>query len=158
MILDIENASRIAKEEKAKGKIIVTTNGCFDILHVGHVRCIHEAKNLGDILIVGVNSDRSKGVTSKPGRPIVPGIERAELVDSLKPVDYVFLFDDETPISWIRKIKPDVHVKAADSSYGIEQCVERFAVQENSGKVVLLPKTSGKSTTNIISKVLETYG
>ncbi len=157
MIVTIEKAVEIAKNLKSRKKKIVTTNGCFDILHAGHARYLAEAKKLGDILIVGVNGDKSPYFKTKAGRPIVPEKERSELVDALKPVDFVFLFDDETPNKWVEKIRPDFHVKACDKSYGIEQCVERFSVEKGGGKVVLIEKTQGKSTTNIINKVLKTY-
>ena len=157
MIVSLEQAVEISSKLRKEGRKIVTTNGAFDILHIGHERYLKEAKKLGDVLMVGVNSDRSPHFKSKSGRPVVPGDERAEMLDSLKPVDYVFLFDDETPNRWVELIKPDFHIKASDASYGIEQCVERFAVEKAGGKVVLIPKTHGKSTTNIIEKVLEAY-
>ena len=139
MIITQDQAIEIAKELKRQGKKIVTTNGAFDILHIGHARYLAEARKMGDVLIVGTNSDKSPHFRSKPGRPIVPGKERTEMLDFLKPVDFVFEFDDEMPNDWIMKIRPDTHVKACDSTYGIEQCVERFAVQEAGGKVVLVP-------------------
>jgi rfaE bifunctional protein nucleotidyltransferase chain/domain len=157
MIVTQSNAIKIAQKLKKQGKVIVTTNGAFDILHIGHARYLKEARKMGDVLIVGVNSDKSPHFKSKPGRPIVPGNERVEMLDFLKPVDYVFQFDGETPNKWVEKIRPDIHVKACDSIYGIEQCVERFAVQKAGGKVVLIPKTKGKSTTNVVNKVLEVY-
>jgi glycerol-3-phosphate cytidylyltransferase len=158
MLITIEQASKIAADFKKKKKKIVTTNGCFDIVHIGHVRYLTQAKKLGDVLIVGVNGNKSSYFKTKPGRPIINEKERAELVASLKPVDYVFIFDDETPNAWIEKIKPDFHIKAADKTYGIRQCVERFAVRKNGGKVVLLPKEAGKSTTYIIEKIVKVYG
>lgn len=157
MIVTIGQAVKIAGKYRKQGKKIVTTNGCFDILHIGHLSYLKKARNMGDVLIVGINGDKSPYFKSKTGRPIVPEKERAEMLDALKSVDYVFIFNDGTPNRWVKKIKPDFHVKACDSGYGIEQCVERFAVQEGGGKVVLVPKTSGKSTTKIIDRVLATY-
>jgi D-glycero-beta-D-manno-heptose 1-phosphate adenylyltransferase len=157
MIVTLESAIKLAQKARKNGKKIVTTNGCFDILHVGHARYLTEAKSLGNMLLVGINGDKSPYFKTKPGRPIVPEKERAEMLDSLKPVDYVFIFNDETPMKWIKKIRPHFHVKATDAKYGIEQCIERFAVAEAGGKVVLMPKTEGKSTTNIIENVLLTY-
>lgn len=157
MIVTVRRAVEIAGKCRKQGKKIVTTNGVFDILHIGHLRYIKKARSLGDILIVGINGDRSPYFRTKPGRPIVPEGERAEMLDSLKPVDCVFIFNDETPNMWVKKIRPDVHVKACDSGYGIEQCVERFAVQEAGGKVVLIPKVKGKSTTGIVEKVMDVY-
>ncbi|MBI4170710.1 MAG: adenylyltransferase/cytidyltransferase family protein [Candidatus Aenigmarchaeota archaeon] len=153
----MKDAIKIAQQAKKQGKKIVTTNGCFDILHIGHARYLAEAKRLGDVLIVGVNGDRSPYFKAKPGRPIVPEKERAEMLDSLKSVDYVFIFNDETPNKWIGKIMPNFHVKACDKNYGIEQCVERFAVQKAGGKVVLIRKIEGKSTTKIVEQVLNAY-
>jgi D-glycero-beta-D-manno-heptose 1-phosphate adenylyltransferase len=157
MIVAQNEIIKIAENLKIQGKKIVTTNGAFDILHIGHARYLEEAKKMGDVLIVGVNSDKSPHFKSKPGRPIVPGKERAEMLNFLKPVDYVFQFDSKTPNNWVEKIKPDFHVKSCDKTYGIEQCVERFAVQKSGGKVVLLQKIKGKSTTNIVEKVIKTY-
>ncbi len=157
MIVTLKGAVKITQNLKKQGKKIVTTNGCFDILHIGHIRYLAEARKLGDVLIVGVNGDKSPYFKSKPGRPIVPESERLEMLDSLKCVDYVFPFDEGIPNSWILKLRPDFHVKASDENYGIGQCVERFAVKQAGGKVVLLLKTGGKSTTSIVEQVLKTY-
>jgi rfaE bifunctional protein nucleotidyltransferase chain/domain len=157
MIVTLEEAVKISRKLKKEGKKIVTTNGCFDILHIGHVRYLADAKKLGNVLIVGVNGDKSPYFKTKLGRPIIPEKERAEMLDFLKPVDYVFLFDDETPNKWVEKIMPDFHVKACDKAYGIEQCVERFSVEKSGGKVVLIPKVREKSTTGIIEKIIDTY-
>lgn len=158
MIVTLEQAVKIAARLRHEGRKIVTTNGCFDILHIGHARYLAEAKKLGDVLIVGVNSDRSPYFKGKPGRPIVPEQERLEMLDSLKPVDYVFPFDDEVPNSWVGVIRPDIHVKASGGDYTIEDCVEKEAVEKAGGKVVLVPKTEGKSTTKIVEQVLKVYG
>jgi rfaE bifunctional protein nucleotidyltransferase chain/domain len=144
---------KIVSDLRKADKKIVTTNGCFDIIHVGHVRYLNEAKKLGDILIVGVNSDKSTKMNKGNDRPIIPEDERMEMLAALESVDYVFKFDDKIPNAWIEKIKPDIHVKSGDKSYGIEQCIERFSVEKCGGKVVLLPKVGSKSTTNIIEKI-----
>jgi rfaE bifunctional protein nucleotidyltransferase chain/domain len=157
-ILTLNEAVKIANNLKNRGKKIVTTNGCFDILHVGHVRYLQKAKKLGDVLIVGVNSDKSTKMNKGKNRPIVPENERIEMLAALECVDYVFMFDKKIPNKWVEKIRPDFHVKACDNSYGIEQCVERFAVEKSGGKVVLVPKTEGKSTTNIIETILKKCG
>ncbi len=158
MIVTLEKAVKISQKLKKEGKKIVTTNGCFDILHVGHARYLGEARKLGDVLIVGVNSDESPYFSTKPGRPIVPEAERLEMLDALKSVDYVFPFSDETPNRWVEMIRPDFHVKASGKDYTIKDCVEKGSVEKFGGKVVLIPKTEGKSTTNIVNQVLKTYG
>jgi D-beta-D-heptose 7-phosphate kinase/D-beta-D-heptose 1-phosphate adenosyltransferase len=131
---------------KEQGKRIVFTNGCFDILHVGHVRYLREAKALGDVLVVGINSDDSVGML-KPGRPVNPQDQRAEVLASLVMVDYVTVFDEETPYDLINLLKPDVLVKGGD--WNKEDIVGADLVPE----VHSLPFTSEMSTTNIINKI-----
>jgi D-beta-D-heptose 7-phosphate kinase/D-beta-D-heptose 1-phosphate adenosyltransferase len=131
---------------KEQGKRIVFTNGCFDILHVGHVRYLREAKALGDVLVVGINSDDSVGML-KPGRPVNPEDQRAEVLASLVMVDYVTVFDEETPYDLINLLKPDVLVKGGD--WNKEDIVGADLVPE----VHSLPFTSEMSTTNIINKI-----
>jgi D-beta-D-heptose 7-phosphate kinase/D-beta-D-heptose 1-phosphate adenosyltransferase len=131
---------------KEQGKRIVFTNGCFDILHVGHVRYLREAKALGDVLVVGINSDDSVGML-KPGRPVNPADQRAEVLASLVMVDYVTVFDEETPYELINLLRPDVLVKGGD--WKKEDIVGADLVPE----VHSLPFTSGMSTTNIINKI-----
>lgn len=131
---------------KEQGKRIVFTNGCFDILHVGHVRYLREAKALGNVLVVGINSDDSVGML-KPGRPVNPQDQRAEVLASLVMVDYVTVFDEETPYDLINLLKPDVLVKGGD--WKKEDIVGADLVPE----VHSLPFTSGMSTTNIINKI-----
>ena len=131
---------------KEQGKRIVFTNGCFDILHVGHVRYLREAKALGDVLVVGINSDDSVGML-KPGRPVNPADQRAEVLASLVMVDYVTVFDEETPYDLINLLKPDVLVKGGD--WKKEDIVGADLVPE----VHSLPFTSEMSTTNIINKI-----
>jgi D-beta-D-heptose 7-phosphate kinase/D-beta-D-heptose 1-phosphate adenosyltransferase len=131
---------------KEQGKRIVFTNGCFDILHVGHVRYLREAKALGDVLVVGINSDDSVGML-KPGRPVNPADQRAEVLASLVMVDYVTVFDEETPYDLINLLRPDVLVKGGD--WKKEDIVGADLVPE----VHSLPFTSGMSTTNIINKI-----
>ncbi len=141
----------IIARERRKGKRIVTTNGCFDILHVGHVTNLACAKRLGDVLIVGVNSDRSVRENKGPGRPIVPARERAGIIGALQSVDYVFIFDEAMPVSWLEKLKPDIHVKGADRKY--EEIIERNVVEKNGGRIVRLPLLKGHSTTDLIARI-----
>ena len=131
---------------KEQGKRIVFTNGCFDILHVGHVRYLREEKALGNVLVVGINSDDSVGML-KPGRPVNPQDQRAEVLASLVMVDYVTVFDEETPYDLINLLKPDVLVKGGD--WKKEDIVGADLVPE----VHSLPFTSEMSTTNIINKI-----
>ncbi|RMD54027.1 MAG: D-glycero-beta-D-manno-heptose 1-phosphate adenylyltransferase [Nitrospirae bacterium] len=134
-------------EIRAEHRRIVFTNGCFDIIHIGHVRYLYEAKKLGDILIVGLNTDRSVSII-KPGRPIISEEQRMEVLASLEMVDYVTLFDEETPIELIKAIKPDVLVKGAD--WAIEDIVGREIAKE----VYRIPYVEGISTTSIIEKIV----
>lgn len=131
---------------KADGKRIVFTNGCFDLLHIGHVRYLKQAKKLGDILVIGLNSDASvRGL--KPERPIIPETERAEVLAALAAVDYVTIFSEETPYALIRLLRPDVLVKGGD--WKKEDIVGADIVPE----VHSLPYVEGRSTTEIIRKI-----
>lgn len=145
-ILSRKDLKKELERLKEQGKRIVFTNGCFDILHVGHVRYLREAKALGDVLVVGINSDDSVGML-KPGRPVNPQDQRAEVLASLVMVDYVTVFDEETPYDLINLLKPDVLVKGGD--WKKEDIVGADLVPE----VHSLPFTSGMSTTNIINKI-----
>lgn len=131
---------------------IIFTNGCFDILHLGHVRYLREAKKLGDILIVGVNSDDSVRALKGSPRPYVSEMERAEILASLECVNYVTLFPELRPDELIRIIKPDIHVKGGD--YKVSQLPEKKLVESFGGKVVVIPPIAGRSTTNIIERIL----
>lgn len=150
-IKSLAEVARIARRLRSEGKTVVTTNGCFDLLHVGHVRGLKAARALGDTLIVGVNTDRSVRANKGPLRPIVPERERAEVLAALESVDYVFLFSNRTPIPWVKKIRPNIHAKGADRT--VHQIVEREAVEAGGGKIVLLPYLGRKSTTQIIERI-----
>lgn len=141
------------KKLKRQGKKIVTTNGSFDIMHVGHVRSLQESKQQGDILIVGVNSDSSVRAYKSKDRPIIPEDQRAEMLAALECVDYVFIFQETDPIKFINAIKPDTHTNSSD--YG-QDCIEAEAVRENGGKLYLLKKYDGISSTNIMKKIEKT--
>ncbi len=131
---------------KAKGRKIVFTNGCFDILHIGHIRYLRDAKALGDVLIIGLNSDKSVS-RIKPGRPINPQVHRAEVLASLEMVAYVTLFDEETPYELIKLLKPDVLVKGGD--WKKEDIVGSDIAKETHS----LPYVKGISTTKLIEKI-----
>ena len=130
---------------------IVTTNGCFDILHVGHLRYLQACRSMGDVLVVAVNSDRSVRNLKGPHRPIVSEEERAELIAGLGCVDYVVLFDEPTPEALLRKIRPDIHVKGAQ--YTEENLPEAATLREIGARIEFAPMVEGRSTTNIIEKI-----
>ena len=140
---------------KRAGKKIVFTNGCFDFLHVGHVRYLKEAKAQGDVLVVGLNSDGSVRQIKGPRRPVVPEDERAEILASLACVDFVTLFDEPDPAMLIRLLMPDVLVKGAD--WAENAIVGRDIVETAGGRVVRIPLTEGVSTSGMIEKILAGY-
>lgn len=139
------------KKAKSRNLKIVTTNGCFDLIHVGHVRNLEFAKSQGDILVVGVNSDKSVKSFKGKNRPIVPERERAEVIAALKPVDYVFIFKEKTPVAWLEKIRPDVHIKGGDRKP--EEIAELKILKKMGAKFVALPLVKNKSTTRLIEKI-----
>lgn len=143
---------KIVQKLRFKNKKIVTTNGAFDILHLGHVRYLEQAKKLGDVLIVGVNTDKSVKQYKSEKRPINDEKSRIGVLAALESVDYAFLFNENDPRKWLEKIKPNIHVKAGD--YKINQIIEKDVVERNNGKVVLIPMVKGYSTTGIIKKIL----
>lgn len=140
---------------KREGKRIVFTNGCFELLHIGHVHYLSAAKAEGDILVVGVNSDRSVREIKGPSRPVVPENERTEVLASLACIDFVTLFDESDPLVTIRTLMPDVLVKGAD--WEEDAIVGKDVVEANGGRVVRIPLTQGASTTGIIEKILSNY-
>ena len=147
-IKKLKELLREVKKLKKSGSKIVFTNGCFDLLHVGHLRVFQEAKRRGDILIVGLNSDASVKKLKGPDRPLVPVKERAELLANLELIDYVVIFAEETPENLIRAIRPDVLVKGAD--YKLRQIVGLEDVCAHGGEVVRIPILPGHSTSQII--------
>ena len=142
---------KIINKLKTKGKKIVFTNGCFDIIHAGHIQYLKEAKALGDILIVGVNSDASVKRLKGNSRPINFQDDRLVVLDALRPVDYVILFDEDTPFNLIEAIIPDVLVKGGD--WKIEDIVGYNIVTQNGGEVRSLSFKNGISTTEIIKRI-----
>lgn len=143
------------QQAKADGNVVVTTNGCFDVLHLGHLRYLQAARQLGDLLVVAVNSDSSVRELKGENRPLVPEDERAEMLAGLECVDYVVIFPESTPIELLAELKPSIHVKGGD--YKLEQLVEREVVEENGGKVIVGLNVPGKSTTNLIEVICERY-
>ncbi len=141
---------------KGAGKRIVFTNGCFDILHTGHTRYLREARKLGDVLVVGLNSDASIRSIKGEKRPIVPEAERADILASLESVDYLTIFNEPTPLELIELLRPDVLVKGGD--WAEKDIVGGDAVRKWGGTVAVIPEIKGASTTNIIEKILRLYG
>ncbi|MBC2855910.1 MAG: D-glycero-beta-D-manno-heptose 1-phosphate adenylyltransferase [Cetobacterium sp.] len=151
MILSRQLATKVIEELKEQGKKVVFTNGCFDILHVGHLTYLNEAKRQGDILIVGVNSDSSVKRLKGESRPINNEIDRSEMLCGLKAVDYTVIFEEDTPMEIIDDLKPSIHVKGGD--YKKEDLPETKIVEKNGGEVRILGFVHGKSTTNIVKKI-----
>ncbi len=145
-ILNWDDLKMEVDRAKAEGKRVVFTNGCFDILHVGHVRYLREARGFGDLLVVAINTDRSVSKIKK-GRPIIPEAQRAEVIASLEMVDLVTLFDEDTPYELISFLRPDVLVKGGD--WRVEEIVGSDIVAETHS----LPYIRGVSTTEIIEKI-----
>jgi D-beta-D-heptose 7-phosphate kinase/D-beta-D-heptose 1-phosphate adenosyltransferase len=154
-ILEREALKEKIERLKKAGKQIVFTNGCFDLLHVGHVRYLKAARAEGDALVVGLNSDHSVGHIKGPGRPIVAESERAEVLGSLACVDFVTLFDEPDPLVTIQTLMPDVLVKGAD--WAEDAIVGKDVVEASGGRVVRIPLTEGASTSRIIKKILANY-
>lgn len=148
------------EEAKAGGKTVVFTNGCFDILHIGHVRYLQDARAQGDVLVVGVNSDSSVRKLKGPERPVVHESDRVEILSALECVDYVTIFPEDTPVELILAIRPDVHVKGGD--YKPEDLPEADAVRSVGGEVRIVTYTStateGRSTTNLIGRIVRSHG
>src|SRR5256714_9308037 len=151
VIFDRDELLRVRAGLRAEGRRLVFTNGCFDILHVGHVRYLEAARRLGDALLVAVNSDRSVRALKGAGRPVMSELERAELLAALSSVDFVTVFDDESPRALIGEVLPDVLAKGGD--YALEEIHGREEVESAGGRVVVLPFVEGASTTNIIERI-----
>lgn len=149
-VVHLSNIATILAPIKASGKKIVFTNGCFDLLHVGHVRYLQEARSLGDILVVGVNSDESVKILKGPTRPIQNENDRAEILAALGAVDFTVIFQEETPLNLISSVLPHILVKGGD--WKIETIVGADVVMQNGGQVMSLQFVDGKSTTKIIEK------
>ena len=150
-ILSRKNVSDFVKKLHAAGKTVVTTNGCFDILHVGHVRYLQKTKSFADYLIVLLNSDKSVRSIKGPERPINNENDRAEILTALSCVDFVVLFDEDSPASLLDEITPDVYTKGAD--YTMETLPEADIMRKNNIKVEFITFVEGKSTTKTIEKM-----
>jgi D-beta-D-heptose 7-phosphate kinase/D-beta-D-heptose 1-phosphate adenosyltransferase len=142
------------EKRRSNGERVVTTNGIFDILHVGHARYLKEARALGDLLVIGVNSDASTKRLKGPTRPYNSEDDRAELLAALGCVDYVTIFEQDTPIELLETLRPDVHAKGGD--YNPDAMVETPTVRGHGGQVVVLPFAAGRSTTNLVDRITKT--
>ena len=151
MLVTQDEIIKITKKGQEEGKTFVVTNGCFDILHVGHVRYLQRTKDYADKLIVMLNSDKSVKAIKGDSRPINCEADRAEILSSLRCVDYVVLFDENSPAKLLEDIKPNVYTKGAD--YTLETLPERDIVIRNNIKVEFIDFVQGKSTTNVINKI-----
>lgn len=140
---------------RQQGKVIVSTNGVFDLLHVGHVRYLQTARQLGDVLVVGINSDTGTRQLKGSSRPITPQEERAEILAALTCVDYVTFFDEPTPEALLEQIRPHVHVKGGD--YDPTKIPEAKVVEKYGGRVVVVPFVQGHSTTKMLQRIRDAY-
>ena len=154
MIVELKELLELLEKVRGKKKIVFT-NGCFDILHAGHADYLNKAKSLGDILVVGINSDASVRRIKGEKRPILPQQMRAYLLDNLKPVDYVVIFEEDTPLELIKAIKPDILVKGAD--WDLERIVGADFVLSYGGRVERIPFSFDISTSKVIERVLDFY-
>jgi len=154
-IVSKDRLKEAIEKHRKEGKKIIFTNGCFDILHAGHAKYINEAKKLGDILVLALNSDSSvQSIKGKP-RPLIPQDERAYVMASLEAVDYVTIFDEETPIQMIEYLQPHVLVKGGD--WTEETVAGGASAKRWGGRVIIMPEIKGISTTNIIEKIRKAY-
>ncbi|MEK9142633.1 MAG: D-glycero-beta-D-manno-heptose 1-phosphate adenylyltransferase [Nitrospirota bacterium] len=154
-VLPRDQLFSVLSGERAKGKRIVFTNGCFDLMHIGHTRYLQAAKALGDVLVVGVNSDVSVRTLDKaPDRPIVPEAQRAEVLAALGCVDFVVTFDESDPLQLITTVQPDVLVKGGD--WAIDRIVGRELVEARGGIVKTIPLIPGLSTTGLLQRIRST--
>jgi D-beta-D-heptose 7-phosphate kinase/D-beta-D-heptose 1-phosphate adenosyltransferase len=154
-IRKLHDLKQDVNELKKQGKKVVFTNGCFDLLHAGHVRLLREAKSMGDVLIVGINSDSSVNALKGLRRPVIPHDHRAEVVAALESVDYVVIFNELDPLRTIEEIVPGVLVKGGDWDLG--NIIGREVVEKSGGSVISIPLMEGVSTTCIIKRIIELY-
>jgi rfaE bifunctional protein nucleotidyltransferase chain/domain len=155
-LVGIEEAARQAAEWRSRGRRVVLANGCFDLLHVGHVRYLSAARGLGDALVVGLNSDASVRRLKGPGRPVIPADERAELIGALASVDLVVVFDDDSAEALIARLRPDVHAKGTD--YTEESVPERAAVLAAGGRVAIAGDPKSHATRDLIAAIVARFG
>ena len=153
--MTLDEAAALSARLRAEGKRVVLANGCFDLLHVGHVRYLHEARRLGDVLFVGINDDAAVARLKGPGRPLMPAAERVELLASLRDVDHVVVFDDDTADRLVASIQPHVHAKGTD--YTTDSVPEAAAVRASGGRVAIAGDPKDHSTRDVIALILERF-
>ncbi len=154
-ILPLDQLRSTLSTERAGGKRIVFTNGCFDLMHIGHTRYLQAAKGLGDVLVVGVNSDASvRSLDKAPDRPIIPDAQRAEVLAALGCVDYVVIFHESDPLQLITAVQPDILVKGGD--WALDRIVGRDIVEARGGVVKTIPLVPGLSTTGLLQRIRST--
>ena len=149
-VLSRRQISSLVREWREAGEIVVFTNGCFDILHVGHIKTLTRAKSEGSKLVVGVNSDSSVQRLKGPTRPVNPEQDRAQLLAALRCVDAVVIFEEDPPIELLEVIRPHVHVKGGD--YQVDDLPEKDVVEKHGGRIVIIGLVPGRSTSNLIQK------
>ncbi len=154
-IKTIDEISKIIENLRKEKKVVVFTNGCFDMLHGGHIKYLYDARKLGDVLVIGLNSDSSIRRIKGEKRPIINQEERAYILSSLEMIDFIVIFDEDTPYELIKCIKPDILVKGGD--WDVSKIVGKDIVESYGGKVLSIPYVDGKSTTNIIKRILDVY-
>ncbi|MEE8200129.1 MAG: adenylyltransferase/cytidyltransferase family protein [Candidatus Acidoferrales bacterium] len=155
-IVSLEELHRLLAPHRQRGQRIVLANGCFDLLHVGHVRYLEGAKREGDVLVVGLNSDAGVAQWKGAGRPLLPAAERARLVAALAPVDYVVVFDGPTVAPLLEALRPDVHAKGTD--YTAETVPEREAVRASGGRVAIVGDPKRHSTRDLLASIRQRFG
>jgi D-glycero-beta-D-manno-heptose 1-phosphate adenylyltransferase len=151
----VAEAGRLAERLRAEGKRIVLANGCFDLLHVGHVRYLDAARRLGDVLFVGINSDAAVTRLKGRGRPLMPAVERVELLAALRAVDHVVVFEDDTADALITAVRPDVHAKGTD--YTPDSVPERETVRAYGGRVAIVGDQKDHATRDVIGQIARRF-
>jgi rfaE bifunctional protein nucleotidyltransferase chain/domain len=155
-LLTVDEAARLADVRRARGERLVLANGCFDLLHVGHVRYLEAARGLGDWLVVGVNGDGAVRRLKGPGRPLMPARERAEILLALRAVDAVVVFDDDTAADLVARLRPDVHAKGTDYTEG--SVPEAAAVRAAGGRVAIAGDPKDHATRDLIRDIVDRFG
>jgi D-beta-D-heptose 7-phosphate kinase/D-beta-D-heptose 1-phosphate adenosyltransferase len=155
-VVSVDRAVDFREKARADGKLVVFTNGCFDIIHRGHVELLKEASSFGDYLFVGLNSDNSVKRLKGEGRPLVPQEDRAIVLESLRCVSGVVVFDEDTPLQILEKLRPDILVKGGD--YRVNDVVGRDVVEGEGGKVIIVPYIEGYSTSSLINSIKRSAG
>ena len=153
--MTIDEAARLAERLRAEGKRIVLANGCFDLLHVGHIRYLRDARRLGDVLFLGLNDDAAVARLKGAGRPLMPADERAEILQALRDVDHVVVFDGDTADTLVARLRPDVHAKGTD--YTLDSVPEAVTARSVGTRVAITGDPKSHSTRDVIGKILATF-